>query len=328
MVGVTGLGSLPGTDVAGGVRLALEATPDLPWLPEFPVRGPWAAMPGRGVALLEGIGADWVAGHWRVGGSPGVDQRRARAMLRDDLERLEENAQGLTGELKVAVPGPWTMAATMLQARGGRVVGDPGARADLAGSLAEGTRALLADIGRRLPEVTPVLQIDEPSLPAVLGGAVPTEGGYFRHRAVPDGEAAGLLAEFAALGDRTVVHSCAPGVPVGLLVGPHPSGAGFSAVSLDVTLLHSSDGDALAAALEAGREVWLGVLGAHESPSVDVAARRAISLLQPLELGPDVADRVWLTPTCGLAGAPVAEVPRVFEALRRAAPHVTEALAA
>ena len=41
---------------------------------------------------------------------------------------------------------------------------------------------------------TLLLQIDEPSLPAVLSGAVPTEGGYFRHRAVEASEAAERLA--------------------------------------------------------------------------------------------------------------------------------------
>ena len=37
MTGVTGLGSLPGTDVGAAVRLALEDA-DLPWLPELPAR--------------------------------------------------------------------------------------------------------------------------------------------------------------------------------------------------------------------------------------------------------------------------------------------------
>ncbi len=321
MTRVTGLGSLPGTDPAGGVRLALEATPDLPWLPEFPARGPWAGLLGRAAGLLEGLGAEWLAGEWRLASAPGRDQRRARATLRDDLDVLEENAQGLTGPLKLQVPGPWTVAASLLRPLGGRVVGDRGARADVAASLAEGARGLVAEVARRLPDVAVVLQVDEPSLPAVRAGAVPTEGGYFRHRAVDDQELSGWLAEFAAAADRAVVHCCAPGLPVGLVTA-----AGFSGVSLDASLLGPADLDAVAVAVEAGRELWLGVLGATEPPSVDVATRRAVEALRPLELGDVLADRLWLTPTCGLAAAPVPAVPRVFEALRRAADHVDEAL--
>lgn len=328
MTRVTALGSLPGTDVGGGVRLALEATPDLPWLPEFPARGPWAAIPGRGTALLEGLGAELVAREWRLAAVPGLDQRRARATLRDDLDVLEENAAGLSGAFKVAVPGPWTMAASLFRPLGGRVLGDRGARADVAESLAEGVRGFVGEVARRLPGVEVVLQVDEPSLPAVLAGSVPTEGGFFRHRAVGEQEVAERLAEFAGLVPRTVVHSCAPRVPVGLLTRGGPDGAGFGAVSLDATLLQGGDRDALAAAVEAGREVYLGVLAASslEPRAVDLAARRAIDLLRPLELGDVLADRLWLTPTCGLAGAPVPDVPRILEALRRAAEHVDDAI--
>lgn len=326
MTRVTALGSLPGADVGGGVRLALEATPDLPWLPEFPARGPWAAIPGRGTALLEGLGAELVAREWRLASASGVDQRRARATLRDDLDVLEENAAGLTGRFKVAVPGPWTMAASMFRPLGGRVLGDRGARADLAGSLAEGVRGFVADVRRRLPGVEVVLQVDEPSLPAVLAGAVPTEGGYFRHRAVGEQEAAERLAGFAGLASGTVVHVCAPHVPVGLLTRAGSSGAGFGGVGLDARLLSPVGADAVAAAVEAGRELYLGVLDAREEPSADLAARRALDLLRPLELGDALADRLWLTPTCGLAGAGVAVVPRLLQALRRAAAHVDEAL--
>ena len=325
MVRATALGSLPGTDVTGGVRLALEATPDLPWLPELPARGPWAAMPGRGTALLEGLGAEWTAGEWRLAAVSGVDQRRARATLRDDLDRLEENAHGLTGALKVAVPGPWTMAAGLLRPLGGRVLGDRGARADVAGSLAEGVRGLVAEVARRVSGVEVVLQVDEPSLPAVMAGAIPTEGGYFRHRAVDRAEVAERLAEFAGLAPRTLVHSCAPGAPVGLLTH-EPGGAGFGGVSLDATLLRPADADALAAAVEAGHEVFLGVIGATEEPSIDLMVRRALGLLRPLELGDVLAVRLWLTPTCGLAGASVGAVSPLLAALGRAAGLIDEQL--
>ncbi len=154
----------------------------MPWLPEFPARGPWAGMVGRALGLLDGLGAELSAGEWRLAAVPGLDQRRAKAALRDDLDVLEENAQGLAGPLKVAVTGPWTLASAVLRPLGGRVLGDRGARRDLAQSLASGVRGLVADVERRLPGVEVLLQVDEPSLPAVLAGGVPTEGGYFRHR--------------------------------------------------------------------------------------------------------------------------------------------------
>ncbi|MGC4155155.1 MAG: hypothetical protein QM628_19220, partial [Propionicimonas sp.] len=101
-VRVTGLGSLPGTDYGAAVRMTFDKLPDLPYLPELPARGPWAGMIGRGLGILAGLGTELVAGEW-VLGTPGVDQRRARQTWRDDLEVLEEHAQGYTGALKLQV---------------------------------------------------------------------------------------------------------------------------------------------------------------------------------------------------------------------------------
>ena len=326
MVRVTALGSLPGTDVGAGVRVALEATPDLAWLPEFPHRGPWAALPGRATAFLSGLGAELAAGEWKLASVPGVDQRRARAALADDLSHLEEAGDGFTGRLKVAVPGPWTTAASLFLPLGGRVLGDRGARADVAASLVEGVKEVVTAIERRLPGVEVVVQVDEPSLPAVLAGRVPTEGGFFRHRSVTPQEVAEALAQVAGLAPATVLHCCAPGVDIALVTGSGRHGAGFGGVSLDVTLLGSGDLDAVSAAVEAGREVYLGVLGATEQTSVDVAVRRTLTALGRLQLGPALADRLWLTPTCGLAATPVSGVTPLLDALRRAAPLVDEAL--
>ena len=63
------IGSLPGTDLGAGVRLALEAV-SVPWLPEFPARGPWAGMVGRALGLLDGLGAELSAGEWRLAAVP------------------------------------------------------------------------------------------------------------------------------------------------------------------------------------------------------------------------------------------------------------------
>lgn len=328
MTDAAALGSLPGADAPAAVRLALEDA-DLPWLPELPARGPWASMIGRSAGLLEGLHTEWSAGEWRLAAASGRDARRARATLRDDLDLLEESAQGLGGPLKVAVCGPWTLAASLLRPLGGRVLGDRGARRDLAQSLHAGAEALLADVARRLPGARLRLQVDEPSLPAVLAGRVPTEGGYFRHRAVDQEEVAELLAPLAALTPDALVHCCAGDAPVGLLTGSGRHGAGFAGISLDGALLDAAGWDALAHAVEAGVALYLGVPEAASWPAgPDPVVRRAVGWLRPLGLGPQLADRLWLSHPCGLAGVEGSRVRPQLAALRRAAALVDEALRA
>ncbi|MGC3955566.1 MAG: hypothetical protein QM804_15175 [Propionicimonas sp.] len=217
----------------------------------------------------------------------------------------------------------------------GRVLADGGARRDLAGALAEGVGDLLSELARRLPAVDLVLQVDEPSLPAVAAGAVPTPGGFFRHRAVDLPEIAANLALLTAEPSRrgldvpTVVHCCAPGLPIAEMVGQGHRGAGFSAVSLDLDLLTAGDHDALAAALEGGAGLYLGVLPTSQPERVmgiDRTRVRALRFIDRLGLERGVAERIVLTPACGLAGFSPASVSRVFEVLRGAAAQVSEEL--
>lgn len=315
------VGSLPGTDLGAGVRLALESV-TVPWLPEFPARGPWAGMIGRALGLADGLGAALAAGEWSLASTAGIDQRRARAALRDDLDVLEENAQGLTGELKVAVTGPWTLAAATMLPLGGRVLGDRTARRDLAQALASGVGELRAEIERRLPGVRVLLQADEPSLPAVLAGAVPTEGGYFRHRSVERSEAIELLR----LVDADVLHCCAAGLDVDLVLGEH--GSGFSGVSLDQALMTRPQWDAVAAAIEDGHDLWLGCAptASGTAPTADALTRSVLDALRPLELGPTLLDRVLLTPACGLAGWEPQQVSALLRALATTAERLDDEL--
>lgn len=316
------IGSLPGTDLGAGVRLALEAT-SVPWLPEFPARGPWAGMIGRALGLLDGLGAELLADEWKLSAVPGLDQRRARAALRDDLDILEENAQGLTGPLKVAVTGPWTLASSTFLPLGGRVLGDRIARRDLTQALASSVRELTGEIERRLPGVQVLLQVDEPALPSVLSGSVPTEGGYFRHRSVDRSEAVALLGE---LGGH-VLHCCAPGLDIELAIGR--DGAGFSGVSLDQDLMTRTQWDAVASLLEEGRDLWLGCLPTASGVplSADELTRRVLGALRPLELGPLLLDWVVLTPACGLSGWTPTAVSAGLKALRTTGERMVEELA-
>ena len=337
MVSFSGVGSLPGTDFGAAARLTFDKVA-LPYLPELPARGPWAQMIGRGFGLPSSLPAELAAGEWRLGDTPGVDQRRARATWRDDLDRLDEVADGYVGRLKVAVTGPWTLAAATGVAHVGRVLADVGARRDLAQAIAEGVGELLADLARRLPGVQLVLQVDEPSLPAVAAGAVPTPGGFFRHRAVDLPELCRALGWIAAeparrgLSVDTVLHSCAPwregAWPLASLLGTDPTGAGFGAVSLDLDQLANPDFDALAGAIDAGAGLYLGCVpttGAARPIAVDAVRRRVLTALD--RIGAPVTDRLVLTPACGLAGWESAEVSRAFDVLAKAADQVDDALA-
>lgn len=335
MVTFTGLGSLPGQDYGAALRMTFDKVPDLPYLPELPARGPWAGMIGRGLGLPSGLSAEFAAGEWRLADAPGVDQRRARATWRDDLDRLEEAAEGYWGRFKVAVTGPWTLAAALGVAHAGRVLADIGARRDLAQSIAEGAGELLTDLARRLPGVELVLQVDEPSLPAVVAGGVPTPGGFFRHRAVDLPEVCRALGWITAesgrrgLSVRTVLHCCAAwedGWPAGALLRADATSAGFDAVSFDLDQLGRADWDALAGAADAGAGFYLGCLPTAGTPrplGIDDVRRRTLTAVERLGAG---GDQLVLTPACGLAGWTPAEVSRGFEVLARVADQVAAEL--
>ena len=68
--------------------------------------------------------------------------------------------------------------------RGERVVTDPGAVRDLVDSLAEGLAQHVGDVRRLVPGAEVVVQLDEPSLPAVLRGGLPTVSGFGKLSAV------------------------------------------------------------------------------------------------------------------------------------------------
>jgi methionine synthase II (cobalamin-independent) len=306
----TGVGSMPGEDdtaYVDAVRTVLGELPDLPHLPELPGRGATATMTGRALAIVSDLGADLQPAGWRLTDSPGVDQRRARSLLAQDLDRLEEQAQGYGGALKVQVAGPWTLAATVEKPRGDKLLSDVGARRELAQALAEGLRTHVADVRRRLPGVDRlVVQVDEPALASVLAGSVPTASGFHRHRSVePAGASAALEWVFAAIaegGAEPWAHSCSSGTPLRLL-----RGAGACGLSVDLALQSAADHDALAEALEGGDSVVLGVV-----PSMDPAtavedgqvAEQVLRWLEMLGLDPrHLGDRLVLSPTCGLAGA-------------------------
>lgn len=318
---VTGIGSLPGTDVEAATRLMVETCSDLIPFPELPARGPHAGMIGRALALLDGLAASFDAGEWRLSSRPGADGRRARQTWRDDIERFHEASQGRESPVKVAIAGPWTLAASVLRPYGGRILADRGARRDVAQALAQGTQELREEWRRRGGDDL-LLQVDEPLLPAVLGGKVPTEGGYFRHRPIDRAEVVEALRTVA--GD--VFHSCAPGVPWDLVVGH--TGAGFTTVALDVATLTSAEAEALGVAMETGLTVIAGVVPTANVgvvPDADAVTCEVSRLGERLGVEQGRDPRLALSPACGLAGWEPSDVPRVFRALSTVARRRDEA---
>ena len=301
----TGIGSLPYVDPDEAARVVTGELPDLPHLPELPLRGAGADMIGRTASLLVDLHVDLQPAGWRLTDRPGADERGARALLRADLDALELAALGFSGPLKLQVTGPLTLAASVERPRGDRALADYGARRDLAQSLAEGVREHAADVAKRVPDAQVVVQVDEPSLPAVLAGAVPTSSGFGRHRSVESAEAEELLAGvLGAAGEWAVVHCCAADVPVRLA-----QRAGARAVSLDVGLLTANVLDELAEAIDGGLAVWPGVVPSRRPDSVPSdreLAERLERLFTRLDADPArLAVGVVVTPTCGLAGADV-----------------------
>ena len=190
----------------------------------------------------------------------------------------------------------------------------------LASSLAEVAAALVAEMAKRIPKATILVQLDEPALPAVLHGAVPTPSGLSSVRAVEDEVARERLHQvLAATRQYTVVHCCARDLPFGLIMS-----AGADGVSFDPSLLRRGEFDGFAEAAEAGLGMLIGALpttGPVIAPKEgEQQARRSgrdererhrkhtagivRDLWHKMDLPPaKCAPQVVITPACGLAGA-------------------------
>jgi hypothetical protein len=306
MTSSSGIGSMPGDDArdyAEAVRLGFGEV-DLGFVPELPARGAIAAITGRSLAVVSGLGVDLQPAGWRLTDASGIDHRRARSLLAQDLDAVEDQAQGFEGIVKLQVAGPWTLAATVEKPRGDKVLSDVGARRDLAQALAEGVRVHVADVARRVTggdAARVVVQLDEPLLPAVLAAQVPTASGFGRHRKVdlPEASAAleWVLGAAAESGATPVVHCCAPGFPIGLV-----RGAGARGLCVDLDQLVADQYDELAQAVDDGDLVFLGALPTSPAEvSEKQVTERVLRLLDMLGLEP--SERLVITPACGLAGA-------------------------
>jgi len=310
----TGIGSLPGTDAGAANRLVFDELPDLPHLPELPARGVGADMIGRGTAFLVEFYAEVQPSGWRLTERPGRDARRADSFLRQDLDLLEESAQEFTQTLKVQVVGPWSLAATLELRHGDRMLSDLGAVRDLTESLTEGLKLHIADVRKRVPRAGALLvQLDEPALPGVLRGTVPTASGFGRLRAVDETVAretlAGLIKAVHDADADAAVHCCASDVPIEMLRRAGADHISFDATAIDATGpggVSPERDEQLGEAIEAGMGLMLGVVPSVEParvPGVNQLLDKVLSLSRLGFSAAQLAQATTITPTCGLAGA-------------------------
>jgi methionine synthase II (cobalamin-independent) len=306
----TAIGSMPGTDPLEAARTVAGELPHLPHLPELPGRQVGADLVGRTAGLLIDLPVELVPSGYRVAAHPGRDVRRANDLLARDLDALQEVMEARRPELvKVQLAGPWTLAAGVELVRGHRVLTDPGALREFTESLTEGLALHVTEVAARTGAAV-LVQLDEPTLPAVLSGDLPTPSGLSMVAPVGEPEARDLLAGVieaarAVSGRPVAVHCCADRPPVALL-----REAGADIISFDATLLADAPGrrwDELGETWDSGATLFLGLVPALE-PDEDVTlhdlAKPALAMVDRLGFPRTwLAERAVPTPTCGLAGA-------------------------
>lgn len=304
----SGVGSWPGIKPREAAEVVVgELAGALAHIVELPARGVGADILGRAGALLVDVAIDTVPRGYRIAARPGAVTRRAVSLLDEDMDALEEawEVAGLRGgdrPVKVQAPGPITLAAEVELANGHRAITDPGAVRDLAASLAEGVAAHRAALARRL-ETPVVVQFDEPSLPKALGGRLTGVTALSPVAPLDEAVAGDLLDTcVATVGGEVLLHSCAAELPWNVL-----QSSNIGAVSVDAGTLGAADLDGIAAFVESGRAVMLGVVaasGPQRRPSAEEVAAALVAVTDRLGFGRSaLRDRVGITPACGLAGA-------------------------
>jgi len=269
----TGVGPVAGSDATEAARFVVGELPELPHIPQLPDRGPWAQAVGRTSAVLIDLPIELDVGRWRAVARESRDGRRARSLLAQDLDAVEEQWAGYTGMAKAQIGGPISTAANVELRSGDALVSDTSAFTDLTVSLSEGVVQHLNELQRRVPGAHWCLQVDEPQLALVTRGSVPRASGWGRLPPVSTSDASALLHQVIdagrANGASVIVNCCDTN-------GDSEADADAD-MEVDWTTLRSSDPDAVvlslhdadlnsphgAAALEewwaGGRGLWCGV---------------------------------------------------------------------
>jgi len=324
----SGVGSWPGTAArqAAGVVVG-ELADAMAHIVELPARGVGADLLGRAGALLIDVAIDTMPRGYRITARPGAVTRRAVSLLDEDMDAFEEawETAGLRGGgrvVKVQAPGPITLAAGLELSNGHRAITDPGAVRDLAASLAEGVAAHRAALARRL-DTPVVVQFDEPTLPAALGGQLSGVTALSPVAALDEAVVITLLdmcvaASSSQAGADVLMHCCAPELPWNLL-----QRSAVGAVSVDAGTLRAADLNGIGAFVESGRTVMLGVVAARapeRRPSADEVAAAVVEVTDRIGFSrSSLRDRIGVTPACGLATATPRWARTAIELARKAA---------
>lgn len=315
---------MPGTAVAEAAAVVAGELPELPHLPELPERGAGADTVGRTAVLLAGVSGDFnvatVPTGWVRRGQGNADMRRATSWFGEDLDRAEEVFGSSDGWFKVQMCGPWTWAASVESGSGQPQLRDAGFVADLCDAWAQAAAAHLADVRRRLPRRSVVLQVDEPRLPAVLAGRIATASGFGTVTAVGPNEASAALRRcIERLPAATVMHCC-DRFPFDVAAA-----AGFAGVSWDSAPAPGRDEgsdprlsretcDSVAATFESGIRLLAGVVAAVGVADADASWRRLTALWRRTGLPDAALAEVAVSPACGLAGQSPAGARRALAA--------------
>ena len=153
-----------------------------------------------------------------------------------------------------------------------------------------------------MPGASVLVQLDEPSVPAVLQGGLPTVSGFGKLAAVEATVVEQELADLvvAARRSRSCVHCCAPARPDGPLPGRRRRRGSPSTWASSRTSTPSGT------AIEAGTHLFPGVVPGTDAalPAPKATASRVQAWWRELGFAAEqLPGAVTLTPSCGLAGA-------------------------
>ncbi|PPB50811.1 hypothetical protein C4K88_02760 [Arthrobacter pityocampae] len=325
VVGATAPGDWPGTDpheANRAVRGELGGA-NLSFLPSLPARGPGSDAVGRTLGVLVELPFDLQPHGWRLVQRPGKDQRRAESALSSDVNALGDVAgaeESPASRVKLHLQGPLSLAAGVHLHGGERVLIDHGARRELYESLAVGA----ADLVRRVSAVARgaevLVQFDEPDADDVLTGRVPTASGYRSLRALDRREATEawdlVTASVVAAGAAGTV--LAPGHGDVAVDAARSSAA--HALSLDLRRVSDRRWEDLAADIESGRQLWLGILdGRAGVPQVRVLAESVLAVWRRIGLPATALASLTVTALPGLDALTPTGATRALTRLAQAA---------
>ena len=320
-VSVTAIGAWPGTNSRDAMAVMSDVCNGLWHLPELPERGPGADMIGRTMGMVSAVADDFavetVPNGWRLTAARGRDMRRADAFLGEDLDALEEVCEGYDGDFKIQFMGPWTLAASVEDRAGERVLRDAGAVRDLTAALRHTIALNVAEVQRRLPHARIVVEIDEPYVVDVMRGSVKTQSKWSSYSPVEAVIVEDALRSVRDVHDGvTVLHCCAEEYPFELV-----RGAGFSAPSWDVALVGAQATDHIGHQIDAGGFVVLGI----EPSSVRSGIDSVINLGKRVGYeGAQWNERIILSPPCDLIDMSLSQARARIETLNKVAEGLLE----